>query len=58
MFAHFERIENTQSVDGTGIGLNISKHVIEMMDGRIGFDSVAGKGSCFWIELKLSEEPV
>ena len=52
LFQPFERLgaECTQ-IEGTGIGLVISKHIIEMMNGNIGVDSTAGKGSTFWIEL-------
>ena len=57
VFASFERIANSQNVDGAGIGLNVSKHMVEAMDGRIGFDSVEDEGSCFWIELKLTKKP-
>lgn len=56
VFAAFERIENESSVDGTGIGMNVSQQMMEFMNGRIGFDSVEGKGSTFWIELKLAGE--
>ncbi len=41
-------------IEGSGIGLSITKKLIELMNGSIGFDSTAGKGSLFWVKLNLS----
>ena len=55
LFKPFSRIgaENT-NIEGTGIGLVISKNLVELMKGSIGLESEVGAGSTFWIELPLA----
>jgi len=55
LFTPFERFDAINHTEGTGIGLVITKHLIELMGGEIGVTSVAKQGSTFWIELVLSE---
>lgn len=54
MFKQFER-EKTANVSGTGLGLFITKYVIELMGGTISVNSEVGKGSEFIVELALQE---
>jgi len=56
LFSPFERLNAIKNVEGTGIGLVISKHLVELMGGTIGIESTPGKGSRFWVELKLSND--
>ncbi|MGZ5051791.1 MAG: ATP-binding protein [Methylobacter sp.] len=56
LFNAFERIESAyDGIEGTGIGLALSKCLVEAMHGRIGVDSVLGQGSTFWLELPAAE---
>lgn len=55
IFGQFEQEDTTSTkrYQGTGIGLAISRSLIELMNGKIGATSVPGKGSTFWLSLAL-----
>ncbi len=51
IFNMFERAPEASKYPGTGVGLAIVKKAIHRMHGDVGFESVPGKGSQFWIQL-------
>jgi len=52
VFSNFARDSTTAKLtEGHGIGLSISKDLIELMGGRIGFESKVGEGTTFWIDI-------
>jgi signal transduction histidine kinase len=56
LFVAFERLEADKSaIDGTGIGLALSKRLMHLMQGEIGVESTPGMGSTFWIRLATAK---
>lgn len=57
IFEPFERAgQETGSIEGTGIGLAISKRLAELMHGSVGFTTQAGRGSEFWVDVPPDRE--
>ncbi len=56
LFKPFERLDaDRRGVDGTGIGLALSKRLMLLMDGEIGVDSAPGEGSTFWLRIPRAD---
>ncbi len=58
LFQPFNRLgQETGLEEGTGIGLVVTRQLVEQMGGRIGVESVAGHGSVFWVEFETTNAP-
>jgi signal transduction histidine kinase/ActR/RegA family two-component response regulator len=59
IFEPFDRLgAEDSSIEGTGIGLTITKRLVEMMHGILGVESEVDKGTKFHIDLPLAETPI
>ncbi len=55
IFRMFQRLNPATDFEGTGIGLTIVRKAVERMGGQVGVESEPGRGSVFWIKLKLAK---
>jgi PAS domain S-box-containing protein len=53
IFDRFFRAHNALTKQGTGLGLNIVKEYLKLINGTIIFKSEEGKGTCFWVEIPV-----
>lgn len=59
IFQPFQRLgAEATNIEGTGIGLVLTKTMTEEMNGQIGFESSENNGSTFWVDLPLSKENI
>jgi signal transduction histidine kinase len=56
IFNRFHRANNVREIDGSGLGLYVSRALIELQHGQIWFDSAENQGSTFYITLPLYKE--
>lgn len=57
LFQPFNRLgHETSTIEGTGIGLAITKDLIEKMNGQVGFETTEGVGSTFWFDIPIASD--
>jgi len=57
IFQPFQRVHARGAfIEGTGIGLTITRKIVELMNGTIDFESRQGKGTTFWFDLPIAEK--
>lgn len=56
LFSPFKRLGRAHENDqGAGLGLTLSRQLVECMNAKIGFDTTLGQGSTFWVDLPLAD---